>query len=276
MNNKAVFEHWTNWAEAYGAALSATTKTPTVKFLELDAFARHFHSILGEKKANILEVGCGVGINAIPLAKHFPAFTFDGVAAAADSVAAAKKTLAGEEATVQKRVRFFQGEGVALDTIAGLRDTYDLIFTDRYVINVKPLENQQRVIAQMAAKLNPGGTLLMIENSIDTFTQQNSCREVLGLPPRQHADYNLFFEDAVLQAYLPQVGLELTEVEDFISLHDLLLYVLVPATNGGTVDYDHPIVKAGATLTRAISATKPSAFSQFGQNRLYCCRKTGA
>lgn len=276
MKSKAVFEHWTNWAEAYGAALSATTKTPTVKFLELDAFARHFHAILGEKKANILEVGCGVGINVIPLAKHFPDFSFDGVTADPNAAAAAKQTLAGENVAVQDRVRFFEGEGVTLDKIDGLRDTYDLIFTDRHVINVKPLENQQRVIAQMAAKLNPGGTLLMIENSIDTFAQQNACREALGLPPRQHADYNLFFEDAVIETYLPQVGLELTEVEDFISLHDLLLYVLVPATNGGTVDYDHPIVKAAATLTRTISAKQPSAFSQFGQNRLYCCRKTGA
>lgn len=276
MQNKAVFEHWTNWAEAYGSALSATTKTPTVKFLELDAFTRRFQTILGDTKANILEVGCDVGINAIPLAKHFPDYSFDGVTAEASALAAAEQTLAGENAAVQNRVRFFQGEGVTLDAIDGLRDTYDLIFTDRHVINVKPLENQQRVIAQMAAKLAPGGTLLMIENSIDTFAQQNQCREVMGLPPRQHADYNLFFEDAVLQTYLPQVGLELIDIEDFISLHDLLLYVLVPATNGGTVDYDHPIVKAAATLTRAISATKPSAFSHFGQNRLYCCRKTGA
>ncbi len=275
MKNKAVFEHWTNWAAAYGTALSATTKTPTVKFLELDAFTRHFQAILGDKPANILEVGSGLGINAIPLAKHFPDFSFDGVEAVAESVEAATRTLAGEDASIQSRVRFFQGDGVALDTISGLRATYDLIFTDRYVINVKPLENQQRVIAQMAAKLNPGGFLLMIENSIDSFIQQNECRAVFDLPPRKHADYNLFFEDAVLRDYLPTVGLELTEAEDFISLHDLLLYVLVPATNGGTVDYDHPIVKAAATLTRAVSATNPSAFSQFGQNRLYCCRKIG-
>ncbi|KJV08511.1 methyltransferase type 11, partial [Elstera litoralis] len=114
-----------------------------------------------------------------------------------------------------------------------------------------------------------------IENSINTFNQQNQCREVFDLPPRQHADYNLFFDEATIFSPLPGAGLELVETEDFISLHDLLLYVLVPAINGGTVDYDHPIVKAAATLNRGISAVKPSAFGHFGQNRLYCCRKLG-
>ncbi|KJV09124.1 hypothetical protein VZ95_13415, partial [Elstera litoralis] len=173
MTNKAVFEHWTDWAEAYGTALRATTKTPTVKFLELDAFTRHFQSILGERKADILEVGCGVGLNVLPLAKHFPDLSFDGVDAAAEMIASAQETLGSQDAAVRDRVRFFHGEGVALDTIPGLRDSYDIVFTDRFLINVKPLENQQRIISKMAAKLKPGGYLLMIENSINTFNQQN-------------------------------------------------------------------------------------------------------
>lgn len=274
MDSNAIFEHWTNWAETYGTALRATTKTPTAKFLELDAFTRRLQSILGNQKANILEIGCGNGINCIPLAKHFPNIHFDGLDYVAQMISAAHETLASEDASVKDRVRFFQANALELDTQPDILESYDVVFTDRCLINIKPLENQKLAISKMATKLKPGGHLLMIENSIQTFEQQNQCRKTLDLPPRDPADYNLFFDDDEILGHLASAGLELVEIEDFISLHDLLLYVLVPAINGGTVDYEHPIVKAAATLNRAVSATTRSSFGQFGQNRLYCCRKT--
>ena len=51
--------HWERWANEYGTALRATTKTHTIKLLEVFALTRHLPT-----DARILEIGCGNGYNA--------------------------------------------------------------------------------------------------------------------------------------------------------------------------------------------------------------------
>ena len=83
-------------------------------------------------------------------------------------------------------------------------------------------------------------------------------------------------------AGLAAAGFTLLAEEDIVSLHDLLLYVLVPMINGGTVDYGHPLVDAAAQLQIAAGAAGLdgaaglAGFGGFGQNRLYVCRKDAA
>jgi hypothetical protein len=116
----------------------------------------------------------------------------------------------------------------------------------------------------------------MVENSWQTYERQNQARELVGLPERSPVEYNHFFDETTLRPFLPSVGLDLVAVEDFISLHDLVLYVLVPMINGGKVDYEHPLVEAATRLNIALSSQTPGSVGQYGQNRLFKCRKAGA
>jgi SAM-dependent methyltransferase len=216
-------------------------------------------------------MGCGNGVNCLALADRFPALAFDGVDFVPEMVAAAEETAGASDAA--DRLRFFVGDAVAVDEVAGLADAYDVVFTDRCLINLQDPELQKQGITALATKLRPGGHLLMIENSASTHGLQNHYRTLLGLPPRPVASFNLFFDEAAILPHLESIGLELLDVEDFISLHDLVLYVLVPAVNGGEVDYGHPIVEAATELTRAVNAEEPGAFGASGQNRLYVCRR---
>ena len=149
---------------------------------------------------------------------------------------------------------------------------YDVVFTDRCLINIKSVELQMRAITDLAARVRKGGHLIMIENSTATYDRQNHCRTLLDLPARTPAAFNLFFDETRILPHLKTLGFEV-EIEDFISLHDLMLYVLVPAINGGTVDYDHPLVHAATLLNIAVSAEISSAFGAFGQGRMFVCRK---
>ena len=56
-------------------------------------------------------------------------------------------------------------------------------------------------------------------------------------------------------------------VDEFAALHDLVLYVLVPASNGGTVDYGHPVVEAATRLLLACPGA--GGVTSAGQNRLF-------
>jgi SAM-dependent methyltransferase len=273
MDASQIHDHWTQWATQYGADLRATTKSSTPKVLELEALSRHLRAILGGRSsASVLEVGCGNGVNCLALAQALPKVRFDGVDFVREMVTAANESA---RSTGQANLRFFEGNAAQLDAVVCLESRYDVVFTDRCLINLNTLELQLRALTGLAARLHPDGHLVLIENSMTTYNEQNRCRQILGLPARTPASYNLFFDEDAVRTHVAGLGLELVQVEDFITLHDLVLYVLVPAINGGTVDYEHPLVKAATTLSAGISASKPSAFGAFGQNRLFHWRKPG-
>jgi len=263
--------HWSDWATTYGASLRATTKTSTAKAMELDAFGRAFDRLIAAdaNPRKALEIGCGNGFNCLYLAKRFPQLTFKGVDFIPEMVAAANQAKA-EEGLDDTRLQF------AVDNVlelANIDPTYDIIFSDRCLINLNTDELQKQAITSLCARLNSGGSLLMIENSQQTYAKQNSAREVLGLPPRSTAEFNHFFNDDVILPHLESLGMEILDVEDFISLHDLMLYVFVPLLNEGEVDYEHPLVQAATKLNISVSNEQHGAFGSFGQNRLYFCKK---
>jgi SAM-dependent methyltransferase len=273
MDSRDIRRHWTNWASTYGSALRATTKTWTAKALEIDALSRRLRSVVGDSgSGRVLEMGCGNGINCVELAKVFSNLSFDGVDFVPEMVTAAVDN--ARTAEVHDRVRFFVGDAVGANDLADLQPSYDVVFTDRCLINLNAIELQKQAISVLASKVKPGGYLLMIENSSTSYAKQNRCREAIGLAARKPADFNLFFDEDEILPHVTAAGLDLVDVEDFSSLHDLMLYVLVPVINGGAVDYDHPLVQAATTLSREIAADAANTFGSYGQNRLFVCRRS--
>jgi SAM-dependent methyltransferase len=269
MDEEVIHDHWLSWATSHGTDLRATTRSKTAKRLELDALRRHIAPLLAARSdARILEMGCGNGINCLELARCFADVRVDGVDFVAEMIGAAERNRLAEG--VGDRVRFFVGDAIGVGAVAGLADRYDIVFTDRCIINLNSAEAQGEAIGALAGKVAPDGHLLMIENSTDTFAAQNDARVALGLEPREPAAFNRFISTAEMTSHIAAAGFELLATEDFSSLHDLLVYAILPAINGGAVDYDHPVATAAAELSMALSA-KQVGLGQFGQNRLYVC-----
>lgn len=266
--------HWQSWAHKYGTDLRATTKGTTAKIMEIDALTRAMREIAQERgdSLNILEAGCGNGKNCLSLLDvlehaHFTGFDF--IPEMIDAANAVRLELPRNSAD---RLKFQTGDVLAMDFPVA---SYDVVFTDRCLINLNTDELQQRAVASLAQLVKPGGYLLMIENSQATYSRQNLARQAVGLPPRTPDAFNRFIDENSLIPFLPNAGLELLVIEDFISLHDLALYILVPMLNGGKVDYAHPVVAAATQLNTALSAVAPNSIGAWGQNRLYKCRRKG-
>lgn len=265
-------EHWEAWARSFGTGLCATTRSSTAKGLEVDALRRTFARIGAEagRPLCVLEAGCGNGHNCVRLAEAFPEWRFTGFDYVAEMVAAAEENR-DAAGIAPERFTVFRDDVRQLARVEGF---FDIVLTVRCLINLDSDEAQLAALSRLSERVVPGGRLVMIENSRATHGRQNRARELLGLPPREPAAFNRFLDEELVRAHLRRLGYAV-ETEDFSSLHDLMLYALLPATNGGTVEYDHPLVQAAARLSQAFSAESPSAFGAFGQNRLFSCRKTG-
>lgn len=272
MELKEIRAHWDALAQKHGLDLKSTTKTPTIKQLEINALARAISKFASVSKANsVLEIGCGNGHNLFGLSRLFPTFKFHGVDYSDDMIVAAckiKNELPGSQ------LDFSTGDVLNLTATASFQNSFDVVFTDRLLINLNSWELQQKGIKEIVSCVKSNGLLVIIENFTQSYVNQNLLRQVIGLPPRTPDPYNKFINEDELQEFIVEkLKLECVYSENFGSLHDLLLYVLLPHINDGKVSYDHPLMESVTTMLESIPENLRGNFGNFGQNNLYVFKK---
>ena len=275
MDLAAIKQHWENWAKEYQSDLRATTKTPTIKELEIQALYRAFKKtpFFQQSGVEVLEVGCGNGHNCFRLAEAIPNFNFTGIDFVAGMISPAQKIKESHEK--YQKMNFYLGNILELEKNSNLQEHYSIVFTDRCLINLNTPQLQEKALDQMYLKTMWNGYIVLIENVSETYSNQNKLRESVGLKRRTPEAFNLFLRESTFIQYAKQ-RLHLVYCEDFASLHDLILYVLVPMVNQGKVDYDHPLVVAATTLLLRNAEDLGNAFGSFGQNRLYIFHKVSS
>lgn len=275
MDLDSIKQHWLNWATEYGENLRATTKAPTIKQLEIAALARQINAHSQDSApASMLEVGCGNGYNCHALAKDFPNSKITGVDYIPDMVAAANELKSKLDSGTQDRLAFYEGDILHLNKLHVLNERYDVVFTNRCLINLNTPEKQLEGIDQLCQKLEQNGLLLLLENQVHTHSNQNHLRESLGLTPRAPAEFNLFMDQKAVLAHLASKGFEHIAEDNFASLHDICLYVLIPAINNGEVDYQHPLMQAVTQLCLNNPNMAAGELGNYGQNQLLVFRRS--
>ena len=272
MDLEQIEQHWKNWAEKFDTDIRATTKTETIKKLEVAALHRAFKKtpFISQKECHVLEVGCGNGHNCFRLFDLMPDCSFTGVDFIPEMIKNATKIKIKNKE--YSNIDFFIGNALTLDENKNLKEYYDIVFTDRCLINLNTVELQINALEQLYKKTKKGGYIIIIENINETYNNQNTLRKSVGLPERTPDKFNLFISDSVLLEYAKK-NLTLIDIDDFSSLHDIILYVLTPMLNNGSVDYDSPMVLAATQLLLSIKDNSNRDFGKFGQNRLYIFQK---
>jgi ubiquinone/menaquinone biosynthesis C-methylase UbiE len=258
--------HWERWAAEYGTSLRATTKTPTIKLLEIFALTKHI-----PPGSRVLDLGCGNGYNALSFVETVAGIMVTGVDYSPDMIANAQKNLqqnAAKLGPAAARLQFQVADALALP----FRQEFDVVSTDRCIVNLPQIDLQKKAIDNVAGALKPGGRFLMLENSQQTYDKQNDAREAAGLPRRTPADYNLFIDEDTILPHCSR-HFDLVTIDDFGSLHDLMLYVIGPAAGNGQIDYGHPATAKAAELTMKLAPKHGYCWGTFGQNRLYVFEK---
>lgn len=272
MEMNEIRNHWDSLAKKHGLNLKSTTKTPTIKQLEISALARAISKTIDVVQTKkILEVGCGNGHNIFALSRIFPNCSFQGLDYSEEMIKMAIKI---KTDSLSKNIEFNIADVLALTNCTEIENQYDLVFTDRLLINLNSWQIQQQGVIQLLSRVKIGGYLLIIENFTEAYGNQNYLRNLIGLQSRIPDSYNKFIDEAKLESFAcDELGLKLVSVENFGSMHDLLLYVLLPHVNGGEVIYNHPLMESVTLLLENIPEKLINEFGNFGQNKLYLFEK---
>jgi SAM-dependent methyltransferase len=178
---KARFKFWN--ANAKLNKLSGS-KDYNAKIIEIEALSKFF-----KKNIRVLEFGCGNGHTACEMAKKFNV-RIDACDYSPEMILEAKKLQ--KKKKLSNRVSFFLAD---IKKKLEIKPVYDLVFTERMLINLDSWESQKKSIIKLVNYLKPKGSLVLLENSATGLKRINDYRSMLGLKKIKAPWHNLYLDD---------------------------------------------------------------------------------
>jgi len=246
----------TFWRSRAGLERSAGTRDLIAKELETRAISRYITDGM-----RILDAGCGNGVTAVELAKrydvHIKAFDF------AEEMVEAGRKLA-EKTDLKGSVTFEIGD---VRDMPGFDLRFDMVYTERVLINLPDWSAQASVISAITRLLVDGGAYVMCENSQEGLEGINRLRAGVGLSEISAPWHNRYLRDAEIeQCRIPHARLE--KVEYFTSTYHFLSRVVnawLAQRQGKEPSYDAPVNRLALQLP---------PIGELGQTRIWVWRKT--
>jgi len=227
-----MLKFWSDRANLYGFDPRANTNDVWLRSLEIDAVN---NLIKAKNVKNALDFGCANGYSTNWLAKNNPGCKFLGVDINFDMIQVANDQVQKDKLT---NLTFQQ-----IDILTqNLQSKYDFIFAIRVFQNIENPEKQLRIFDKLLSHLDKGGFFFFIESYSDGYTQLNSDRSKIGLPPLPiHPHLTLLTEE--FDAYVSE-KMDLLEQSSPSSSYYLitrLLYSYLAQIKNEPIDYNHEI-----------------------------------
>jgi len=247
MSSDEIRGYWEERARQHAGSPAATTNDIYLRQLEISTLTDTLRS-LHTSNATVLDVGCGDGYSTLGVAEAISGAAFVGVDYAADMIAAAQRNLAKHPALVP-RVAFSVGDVTALDDACG-KSEFDIVISDRCLINLESFEQQSHAIAEIARHTRPGGYYVAIENFVEGQEKMNEMRRAAGLPDIPINWHNLYFYESEFVSSASQFFDEVV-FKDFASTYYFATRVVYSAMcqlRGEKPDYQHDLHKIAVHL----------------------------
>lgn len=141
----------------------------------------------------VADIGCGDGLATLEYAKKVKKCT--GIER---SDFLLSKARGAAERTGLANIKFKKGDILSLD----IKEEFDVIVTQRLLINLLSWEEQKRGLLNIYNALKPGGRYIMIENTTDSANALNEMRFEVGLTPIPQHWHNRFFDYKKLEQFI--------------------------------------------------------------------------
>jgi len=231
----AVREFWDNQARQFGTSDEATAPDHFYREHEIRSILPFLRNGM-----TCLDVGCGNGYSTLRFARAFPASHFLGVDYSDEMIKAAQS--ANDAANVD-----FECWDVRWPP---LHDPFDMIISERCLINLVSWEEQEEALLNLRDLLTPGGEIILVENTVDGLANLNLLREKLGLHEIKQRWHNCYLHLHKLIDFLDKHFkiLDQRNIGNLYYLMSRVLYAKLSQMEGKEPMYDHPINEIAAQL----------------------------
>lgn len=186
--------------------------------------------------AKVLDSGCGEGEGVLAYSS-IEGVTIHGADFSETRLRKASERLAGRENVNLKQVDFLGNYS--------LDDDYDVVISERFLINLLEWPLQQKVISDLLGMLKPSGKLIMLEGSKQGAESLNTFRAAWGLGPISVKWHNVFFDDDEIIAFVEGKGCKLVGHEG-LGVYFMLTRGIRPVLDA-KLDWDHEFNQLAAS-----------------------------
>jgi ubiquinone/menaquinone biosynthesis C-methylase UbiE len=233
-NDEVILEHYKVQAAKHKDSALSTMEDPITRQKEVDLICNFFR-LPGIKKQtrDVLEIGCGNGYTLGLVQPQFRENKFTGLDFSEDLLAIARER-------ELKGVQFIQGDARKLQFGD---ESFDVIFTERCIINLLTWEEQMLALDEMHRLLRKGGHLLFIESFSEGYNNLNKARNELGLESIPMPHHNNYFGKNEFEPFIRSKfeiitaaelgGTESDVPRNFLSSHYFVARVIHPLLTKG-------------------------------------------
>lgn len=180
-------KYWDNQVKLHGINANVSTQDIWMRQIEIKYITNFLDSIDGSKK--VLDIGCGNGFSIIQYKKKVPRHKYTGGDYSINMINAAKE-LRYKSNFTENDINF---EIMDVMNLSNINKKYDIIISDRCLINLQNALNRKKALEEIAKCLNVSGKYLMIENFIEGQNELNKLRQHVGLDKILIKWHNSFF-----------------------------------------------------------------------------------
>lgn len=232
---------WEEQAKKYQGSSLATSPDTIAFEMEVEQMKKYIPS--GSK---VLDIGCGNGVKGIELAKVLEIEYF-GLDFSAEMIRQAKLLHNDNLHLLKGNATFEVGNILEKDSLP--HENFDIVMTDRCLINLQTIDNQITAIRHIHSVLKDQGTYLMFENSLQSLENLNEVRRTYALSDIEVRWHNIYIDETLV---FPAINdcFKLLQIDSFASTYYLIsrtLNALLIAPNE-EVDYNSHLNKLAAHL----------------------------
>jgi len=249
---KNILQHWNQRSRM---ARQAGSNDFVAKDIEIQAIGKYIKN--GQR---ILEIGCGNGETALQFARKHKVKIL-GLDFSEGMIRSARKN--ATRSKLKGNVRFEVSDVRTLD----LKDKYDIIFSERVLINLPDWQSQAQAIKTIVRHLRKGGKYLMCENSQEGLDAINIMRHACGLTKILPPWHNRYLKDIEISKLVIK-GARIDKIEHYSSTY----YFISRVVNAWLVNLKGCEPKYNAIVNKLALYLPP--LGDFGQGRLWIWRKT--
>lgn len=249
------------WDQRASLGAYSGSRDRTAKRLEIEAIAGQVQT--GDRF--ILDAGCGDGETALALRWQFPIYV--------DAFDLSEMMIALAEHQRTARTPVLNNTSFMVSNIFDYRihasvpawgHGYDMVYTERMIINLPDWATQLRAIHHLMDLLRPGGRYVMVECCQEGLNQINELRGALGLSEIVPPGHNRYLRNAEIWQAVQDGLLPVPREVDYSSTYYFLSRIVnavLADQSGQAPDYDAAVNQLALRL--------PALLPGLGQGRMW-------